>query len=98
MAVGVFFATKPGKVGRCVAQAAEATDPSQVAAMSLSCHKPRAVGFFAGVSSSMVQPTDALLREEPGALGQGLIGRICAKAQREFVSAPDAASTVDGRR
>jgi hypothetical protein len=57
-----------------------------------------AAPLLPGTRGKFYERVDALLREEPGPLGPGLIGRICAKAQREFVSAPDAATTVDGRR
>jgi hypothetical protein len=33
-----------------------------------------------------------------GELGPGLVSRMCAKIQRQFVAVPDAPPAVDGRR
>jgi hypothetical protein len=46
-----------------------------------------------------LERVDALLREEGGPIGEGTIGRAVRRAQREFLSIPDApAATIDGRR
>jgi hypothetical protein len=51
-----------------------------------------------GNCSRFLERVDALLGDELGELGPGSASRALRRAQREFVSIPDAKPSIDGRR
>jgi hypothetical protein len=58
----------------------------------------RAKPLLPGNRSRFLKRVDALLSDEPGELGPGSVSRAVRRAQREFVSIPDAKPSIDGRR
>jgi hypothetical protein len=57
-----------------------------------------AAPLLPSVRTRFFERVDALLRDEPGALGPATIARAVRKAQREFLAIDDASPVVDGRR